>query len=156
VDLYRDGQVYSGVAFGDKKVYAGDRSGRLYAVDIADGKITWVNEEGGGEISSTPAVNDGNLVYTSDDGQVVGLNSLTGERKWSFDSEGKPSSPVIARDKVVVSSEGTLYILDLDTGKVLWSRHVSDTITSPALIDGMIVVGTEEGTVVAFGEGDNS
>ena len=98
-------------------------------------------------------MNDGRLVYTSDDGWVVSLDTTNGERQWRFAVEGRPSSPVIARNRVVLSSDGTLYILDLETGVPVWSRRVSDSITSPALIGPMIVVGTEEGTVVAFGEG---
>ena len=154
VDLRRDGQVYAGVAFSGDRVYAGDRSGRIYAVDVAGGSILWVNEDSDDEISSTPAVDKGNLVITSDNGSVLCLDPETGKRRWRTVVDGRPSSPVIARNRIALSAGGTLYILDLLTGKTVWSREVSDSITSPALVGGMILVGTEEGTVVAFGEKD--
>jgi outer membrane protein assembly factor BamB len=39
----------------------------------------------------------------------------------------------------------------LETGDLLWSKEVSDEISSPAIVDGMIVVGSDDGTVTAFG-----
>ena len=48
-------------------------------------------------------------------------------------------------------ADGRLYLLDLETGEELWSYEVSDEISSPAIINGMIVVGSEDGTVTAFG-----
>ena len=58
---------------------------------------------------------------------------------------------MIAADKVVLSADGVLYLLRLDTGEKIWSYEVSDEATSPAIIRGMIVVGSEDGTITAFG-----
>ncbi len=75
-----------------------------------------------------------------------------GEQIWKFDTGGIPTSPVIAGDKVAVSADGTLFLLDLKTGKKVWSKNVSDEISSPAIINGMLVVGADDGTVSAYGK----
>ena len=42
----------------------------------------------------------------------------------------------------------------LRLGEKIWSYEVSDETSSPAIIGGMIVVGSEDGTVTAFGAAD--
>jgi outer membrane protein assembly factor BamB len=91
------------------------------------------------------------VVCASFDGNVYALDRNTGVRKWTFPTGDEPSSPVIVRDKVLVSSNGALHMLRLAGGEEVWSNTVSDTITSPAIINGMAVVGSDDGTVTAFG-----
>jgi outer membrane protein assembly factor BamB len=52
---------------------------------------------------------------------------------------------------VVVTSGGSLFVFDLAGGKKLWSAPVSDDLTSPAVVGGLILVGGDDGTVTAFG-----
>ena len=58
---------------------------------------------------------------------------------------------VIANDKVIVCVDGVLHLLALDNGNSLWNYEVSDRISSPAIVNDMIIVGSEDGTVIAFG-----
>ena len=109
------------------------------------GKVVWVNEDSKDEVFTTPAVSDDTVVFSSSDGNVFALDRTTGEQKWSFETEGTPTSPVIARDKVIVSIDGTLYVLQLDDGSTLFSYDVSDEISSPAVFSNVIVVGSDEG-----------
>ena len=60
-------------------------------------------------------------------------------------------SPVIARDKVVVGAGGVLSLLSVESGEELWSFEVSDEISSPSIIEGMIIVGSDDGSLSAFG-----
>jgi outer membrane protein assembly factor BamB len=52
---------------------------------------------------------------------------------------------------VVVAADGELFLLRLADGTKLWSLKVSDEITSPAIAEQMVIVGSEDGTVVALG-----
>jgi len=152
IELLAEGQVYAGVALTDEAVYAGDRSGRLYAVSVADGEILWVNDEGRGDVSSAPAVWGSRVVYSTDDGAVACLEKSSGRTVWRTNIVGRPGAPVITTGgQVVVGSEGTLHLLRLRDGGILWSREVSDEITSPAIVENRIVVGSADGFVVAFG-----
>ena len=40
---------------------------------------------------------------------------------------------------------------DADSGAALWSHEVSDEITDPALAEGCLLVGTDDGAILAFG-----
>ena len=151
VPLGNDNQVAGGVAMSGTTAFAGTRSGKLCAVDVAAGKILWTNVDGQGEAFMTPAVGETTVVFGADDGKLHGVRRDTGAKIWSFDTGNRPMSPVIAGDRVIVSSGGTLFVLGLADGKKIWSAPVSDDITSPAVFGGMIVVGGDDGTVSAYG-----
>jgi len=64
------------------------------------------------------------------------------------------SSPVITNNKVIITStDGRIYLLDLNTGEKIWSYEIGSSINStPAVIDNMIIVGATDGKVYAFGK----
>lgn len=155
IEFDPDSQVAGGIALVDESAYSGSHSGHVFRVNVQTGEILWMNEDSEDEVLSTPSVAGDYVVFTSYDGGVYALDRQTGEKKWKYDTEGWPTSPIIAGDKVVVSADGLLYLLDLTTGDELWSYEVSDEISSPAIIDGMLVVGSEDGTVTAFGVARN-
>ena len=149
IELGGDAQVAGGVAVAGDRVFAGARDGRLVCAD-AEG-IVWCSDEAGDQTFSTPAVTQDKVIYCSDDGFVYAVDRAEGTLVWKFDTGGSPTSPVVAKDKVVVSADGVLYLLMLEDGRKLWAMEVSDEITSPGLIGGMMVVGADDGTVSAFG-----
>ncbi|MBM3290016.1 MAG: Pyrrolo-quinoline quinone, partial [Candidatus Hydrogenedentes bacterium] len=79
------------------------------------------------------------------------LDRASGVTRWRIALKGVPTSPAIASDKVFVGVDGELVVLRLDTGGEVWRFEVSDSIAAPSIVNGMIVVGSEDGTVVAFG-----
>jgi outer membrane protein assembly factor BamB len=79
------------------------------------------------------------------------------------------SSPAIANGKVLIgSNDGNVYCLDVRTGDKIWNyttgynvqlssgdsgtwvRHVGSVSSSPAVVNGMVYVGSEDGNVYAF------
>jgi outer membrane protein assembly factor BamB len=151
VEIGGDNQVAGGVAMSGTTAFAGSRSGKLVAVDVAAGKVLWTNADSKREAFATPAVNDRFVVFASDDGKAYGLRRDTGEKAWEFDAGGRPGSPAIAGRRVVLSAGGSLFLLDLATGAKVWSARVSDEITSPAVVGGRVIVGADDGTVSAYG-----
>jgi outer membrane protein assembly factor BamB len=151
VPLGKDNEVAGGVAMSGPLAYAGTRTGKLACVDVAEGKVLWTNGEGQGEAFQTPAVGEKIILFGADDGKLFGLKRENGEKIWAFDTGNRPMSPVIAGDRAVFTSGGTLFVLELATGKKLWSAPVSDDTTAPAVLSGMILVGGDDGTVTAYG-----
>ncbi|MEA2069240.1 MAG: PQQ-binding-like beta-propeller repeat protein [Verrucomicrobiota bacterium] len=152
VEVGGDGQLAGGVALAGKRAFAGTRDGSLLCVDLEKGDVVWSSDESKEQAFSTPAATSNRVVYSSDDGFVYAVDRAEGKLVWKFDTGGLPTSPVVAKDKVVVSADGILYLLELADGRQLWSQEVSDEISSPGLIGGMIVVGADDGTVSAFGK----
>ena len=151
IPIDEDSQVAGGVAMEGGRAFSGCRSGKILEFDVSAGKILWTNPESKVEVFSTPALSKEWVIASSSDGNVYGLDRAAGTTRWRFDTKGDPSSPVIAGDKVVVAADGELFLLRLGDGAKLWSLKVSDEITPPSVAPGKAFVGSEDGTVVAFG-----
>jgi len=151
IEVGTDSEVAGGVAVDGDTVVTGSRSGRVLHADLRTGATIWVNDDSNFEVFSTPAVSRDYVVFAANDGYVYAVDRETGAKRWSFDTNGMPSSPVIAGDKVVITADGFLYTVRLEDGALVWSHEVSDVITGPAVVGGTIIVGSEDGTVTAFG-----
>jgi outer membrane protein assembly factor BamB len=151
IEVGGDGQIAGGVAVDGPLAFAGVRDGSLLCADLEKGDIVWSSDESVEQTFSTPAVLDKLVVYASDNGYVYAVDRADGKLAWKFDTVGMPYSPAVAGDKVVASADGKLFLLKLDDGTKIWSKEISDEITGPAIINGMIVIGADDGTVSAFG-----
>ena len=50
------------------------------------------------------------------------------------------------------SSDGRLYVLDLDTGEKLWEFDTAaPLVASPAIAESRLVIGSEDGILYCFG-----
>ena len=51
------------------------------------------------------------------------------------------------------SGDGRLTILSLEDGREVWSYELGEAITgSPAVVGGLVIAGSDDGRVYAFGE----
>ncbi|MBX7256988.1 MAG: PQQ-binding-like beta-propeller repeat protein [Candidatus Hydrogenedentes bacterium] len=151
VDMGTDCEIAGGVALSGDSAYSGSRCGKFVQVNVRTGAIVWENTECEGEAMETPAVSESSVAFTANDGCVYLLERASGKLKWRTKLEDTPSSPVLVRNKVVVSADGKLHVLALEDGRVLWSYEVSDEISSPAIVGELVVVGCDDGSVAAFG-----
>ena len=139
------------MALDGDRVFSGSRSGKVVQADVKTGTTLWATAVSETEVFSTPAVTQEHVVAAANDGKVFAVDRASGDIRWSFDTKGAPSSPVVAGNKVIVAADGELYILDLANGLKLSPVKVSDEITSPAIAGSVVFVGSEDGTVVALG-----
>lgn len=144
------GQVAGGVAVADGFAYAGCRDGRVMRANLNDASLAWIRTVSKTEVFSTPAVKGEWVVVSSLDGMLHALNRNTGEPRWLHELGGEPKSPVIAGDKVVVTSDDGLFLVNLEDGARAWETRMAGFLSGPAVSGGMIVVGCEDGTVTAF------
>jgi len=152
VPLGGECQVAGGVAISGTTAFAGSRGGKFFSVDTSGAKILWANEDSKREAFTTPAVTEKLVLFGSEDGKLYALKRDTGAKVWEVDSKEAPKSPVVAGNRVAVTFGGELVLLDLETGKKIWSEKVGDEITSPSIVGGMILVGSDDGTVSAYGK----
>lgn len=151
IPLDEDSQVAGGVVLLGNSAFSGSRSGRFIHANVDTGAILWSNNDCEGEAFSTPAVNADRVVFGANDANAYALDRRDGKLIWKVALEDTPSSAVIAGDKVLLSAAGTLHLLRLSDGGILWSYPVSDEITAPGMAGALVVVGGDDGTVSAFG-----
>ena len=149
-------------------IYIGSFDSNLYALDTATGAVKWKFDTDE-HIYSSPALDeapDGSvrtIVFGSTDGSVYALNP-DGTLKWRYDTgDVIRSSPVIGGAPggggvvYVGNGNGTLFALDLATGRRRWSydttaadpalRDRNDLNASPALTRTGVVIGSEDGQI---------
>jgi len=115
---------------------------------VAPDLLEWRPEEPGG-----PAVDarSGIVVAGARDG-VLRAFYADGEAVWTFAARGAFGAAPLLHDGTVFagSSDGTLYALDLFTGKERWRYAVGEETGAPPLaVKGLVVVATHQDAVLA-------
>lgn len=138
-----------------RTAFLGSNSKKFFAIDTDDGRIKW-NYTTGGQIKSTAALHDGDVLFTSWDGHLYRLTQDTGQVVWRFKSLNKSmSSPTVDAESGRVyfgSHDYRLYCVDLVTGKGLWFFKTGKRIiSSPTIVRNA----ESNGKIVVFGSADN-
>ena len=145
------GPVAGGAAIDDGRAYFGTRDGSILCVDTRRAAVVWANRCASNEVFTTPAVTTNRVIAASSDGFVYCLFKFSGRGIWRISTPGNPSSPVIAGDKVVVCSDGTVAVLRLRDGSIAWADKAGDATTPPVVSGGEIIVGTGDGFLFLYG-----
>jgi outer membrane protein assembly factor BamB len=113
-------------------VYAGSADGRLYALDLGDGKLKW-SYDAREEVGTTPVVADGRVLVMTLQDTLLAVDAKTGAWMWHHRREPKGGFTIQGAASVRVSdgrafgaySDGTVAALDLATGAVKWEREIA-------------------------------
>lgn len=155
-----DGRVAIGTGSG--RPDAPERFSALKAVAIADGKELWRTELEGHlpekdrrEVHTSPALWKNKIYVGSDSSYLYVLDAGNGRMLWKFKADGRiRSAPAIsANDRTVVfgSEDSHVYGVDADSGELLWRQAVEGPVyAAPALRDGLVLVATAHGRLVAL------
>ncbi len=115
--------------------------------NVAALKSKWLVRDVTTGVTSTPAV-WGGIVYFGEWGRTVrAVRVSDGSEVWRTPVNGPPrSSLLVTEDRVFGSCGAEVFSLNRNTGELLWSQRVEEHPTaniesSPALIDGKIVIG---------------
>jgi outer membrane protein assembly factor BamB len=123
-------------------VYVGSFDKKIYALDAATGKLKWSQPVPTGDwVWGSPLVNAG-TVYVGDlAGNLYALDAATGSVTWSVKPDGPiTGGPMLAGDKIVVTTEsGTVYAYDAQ-GKPAWNASVKGKIYTPAVQAGDLIL----------------
>jgi outer membrane protein assembly factor BamB len=125
--------------------------GVLHAIDQATHELVW-RIPIPAEVFSAPTAGGELLIWGALDGVVYAINAETGESAWTFETgDAIFTAAAIAGDQVYVGSvDKNLYALDVRTGAQKWQFRAESPVSSPAIKDGVIYVGTEAGTLFAI------
>jgi outer membrane protein assembly factor BamB len=171
------GGVYSSPAIVGGVVYIGSEDGNVYALNAANGLRIW-NYSTGGDVESSPAVING-VVYIGSEvpdgsngyvGDVYALNAANGSKLRNYTTGNYynyvESSPAVVNGVVYVGSSvglappasptlaitlGTVYALNATNGDKLWNYTTESSVdSSPAVVGGVVYIGSEDGNVYAL------
>src|SRR5713226_2424466 len=157
--------VYSSPAVSDGLVFVTSYDMNAYAIDEYSGQQKW-SFYTGSVIFSSPAVANGMVYFASRNGGILyALNEQTGSEVWGriYANYFIASSPVVADGKVFYSSwcaascfqNGQFVALDANTGAVVWANATlpsSSVSSSPAVDNGRVFFGLDDGSVTALNE----
>lgn len=134
-------------------------SAGVEAYGAENGETLWRVDCLGGEVAPSAAVSDGTLVVAGDNAKACGLK-LGVDRPaplWEW-SDGLPdtASPMAFRDRVLMAtSQGTLVMLDIHTGKRVWQHELPKVCyASPVLAAGRIYLVDLDGVTRVLDAGD--
>jgi outer membrane protein assembly factor BamB len=159
-----DGGTLGSATLAGRRVLFATSKSALYCFQLEDGRELWSSPLGAGGSdaswsATTPAVRltaggEGIVVAGSGDGRMSGINLADGKVLWTHvsdssvfkvspyrrDSRPLLSSPTIAGDHVFFgSADGTVYGLDLVTGKQVWSFVIGVPVMSTPLVSGNVL-----------------
>lgn len=99
-------------------------------------------------VTTTPAVDGGNVIFGSRDGNVYALEQESGSLGWRYQAEeGVGASPVVVGGVVVGADyKGNVFCLDKSTGAQIWKHVLPDKVVStPCVAGGEVLVGCTDG-----------
>jgi len=146
--------IHTSPSFSEGRVFFGGCDGNLYCLSLSTGELLW--NFTASYIPSSPAVSGGRVYFGSYDQYLYCLNSTRGALIWKTRlGGGIYSSPAVGDGLVVVGcDDGKMYSLRADNGEIVWSCGLSRRAvkSSPALLKGAVIAGTERGIVLISSE----
>ncbi len=137
------------------RVYIGFSDGYLVALDKDKGALVWEKQLSSGQrfrdVDSKPVLDNGRLFVSSYDGQLFCVNAENGQTIWNHDEGG--FLPVTIEGDTLYYSTSTrkMQALDKNSGKVIWSVDLPNTVGSqPVVYRGLLVFGEWSGRLRAF------
>lgn len=118
------------------RLFFGSWDGRIYSIDT-NGVPCW-SRDCGGRVLSSPALSRGGAVFAAtSEGAVLAMEQATGALLWRVQlPAGTEASPVLdsAGRLVIGDLDGTLHVLDVQTGRTVWSRDLGGEITGTVAV----------------------
>ncbi len=158
--------ITGGFAVDGDIVYVGQHN-LLVAVDLQQGGKKWHAlvedwKSAGGElparikhrVQAATACHAGQVYLASMDGSLYAFSATNGKRLWQFDTQGPiAASPGLTPDNTIYipSRDKHLYSVDTRDGRLLWTFAAQGCIdTSPCIANGVVYIGSDDGSVYAL------
>lgn len=103
----RSPRISGGLTAAYGNLYFGSENGIVYAVSQVDGEVRWTRDVPG-EVLAAPAVDEGKVVVHTSAGNLVALDSDSGEPRWLLRNE-QPSLTLRSMSTPVTAGGAVLY-----------------------------------------------
>ncbi len=135
----------------EDRVFLASTTGNIECRNRLNGEIIW-QKQATSRSPAGPSSDDETVFFPLDDGNLIGLDMKTGEKKFET-ALGEPlMSKVAVGEYVFVSgSEGSFCAVDKKTGEIVWKRRFDWPIwTAPAVDEHMVYFGDNGGYLHAL------
>jgi outer membrane protein assembly factor BamB len=137
------GNSSTGPLIGGDAVYtaSGGPDGRVYAFDLEAGRQTWDNRIG--FIEGPIALTEGAVLAAARNGVVVSLDRESGDEIWRIRLPQRLFGGItLLDDRILVTSEDSLFALDLLSGETLETAAIPAPVRAPPAASGSFLVYT--------------
>ncbi len=138
-------------------VYIGTTTGRVFALNSADGTQRWASSQSGARVQGAPLTDGTNVYYGARDNRLYAVRASDGSSIWQSSTLAGDieSGPIFGSDGTiyVATGQGAAYVYAFNSGgAVLWNSPQLDgaVVNSPAFANNSIYVGTTNGTLYAL------
>ncbi|MBI5642407.1 MAG: PQQ-binding-like beta-propeller repeat protein [Deltaproteobacteria bacterium] len=149
--------IYSSPVIREGALYVASLNRTFYAIDVKTGKIIWRKQLDADMIIASPVVTKDSIYVAFKSGHIKSYGRTGGNEIADFKLPSEISStPVIGGNGIIycAGEDGFLYALDIKTGAISWKYQTGGGIhSSPAVLEGAVYVGSEDGNVYAFSQG---
>jgi len=158
----------AGVIAIGRDVVAGYPNGKLIALDIDDGKLTWeatvalpkgaTELERIADVAGLPVIDGGDVCAAAYQEKVACFEIATRNLLWSRDLSSSKDLAVDEKNLYMVDDAGAVHAFDKKTGASVWKQDklLYRHLTPPAVYDRKVVVGDGEGYVHVLSPEDGS
>ena len=149
---------YSKLISDGNSIYFSNNKGQFYSIDLITGTINWINE-----ISSTfsPIIIEDYIFTVSEkgnfftlqksSGNIIRINNLYKNHNIKKKKNLKPSGFVIGNNKLYLSnSDGSLIIVDLNSGKILKIEKITKGFISKPIIHKEKLFIVKNGSIIQY------
>ncbi|HNW49833.1 MAG TPA: PQQ-binding-like beta-propeller repeat protein [Prolixibacteraceae bacterium] len=144
--------VASSPAIDKNLAFVGDYDGGFSCIDLVQKKTIWKyeNKESSQPFIASPSLADNKVVIGSRDKFVYCFNKDNGTICWKTNTGNRvEASTVVNKKQVLVANmRGDVMLLDLKTGKTVWTYELGVAVmNTPAVVEGAIVLAGNDGNI---------
>ena len=159
---------HAGMLVSQGSVYAGFPGGRLVALSLVNGNVSWdsvvalpkgtTELERVADVTSQPVVDSGRACATAYQGRTVCFDAVRGAAIWARDISSYKGLSADTRNLFVTDDKNAVIALDKSTGGSLWKQDklFGRALTRPLAMGRYVVVGDYQGFVHLLSRDDGS
>jgi outer membrane protein assembly factor BamB len=142
-----DSWIIGSPVLGSGRVYTGSSDGKVYALNLSDGKKVWEFDTQD-DIEASPLLSNGAVYVGNLSGEFYCLDAETGRVRWEYKCDNSiygsanwALDPQSRKTRIMVGSyDNRLYCFDGETGDLVWSYETDNYINGAPSTDGEQVV----------------
>jgi outer membrane protein assembly factor BamB len=153
----KHGKLWTSPVIQGDTLYASTFDGHIYALSLETGELSDWSFEAEAGFASSSVIDEDTMFLGSFDRHLYAVKIGSDEQMWKFPQE-KPAgnwfwaSPIVNEGTVYAGClDGKLYAIEAKTGEKIWEFDAeSPIVSSPVLMDNLLIVTAESGTVYVF------